>query len=73
MKQNIYFDCASTIRPFDDVLKTFTEISVKDFANASSNHALGFQCTTILEKARAQIAKYLKVLPEEVLFTSGAT
>ena len=73
MKQNIYFDCASTIRPFDDVLKTFTEISVKDFANASSNHALGFQCTTILEKARAQIAKYLKVLPEEVVFTSGAT
>lgn len=73
MKNNIYFDCASTIKPFDEVLKTFTEISIKDFANASSNHALGFQCSAILERARAQIAKYLKVLPEEIIFTSGAS
>ena len=73
MPNNIYFDCASTVRPFPEVIKTFEKITIEDFANASSNHALGFKCSAILEKARAQVAKYLKVLPEEIIFTSGAS
>lgn len=72
-KKNIYFDCASTIKPFDEALKTFYDVSLNYYANASSNHELGFICNSVLEKARKQIAKYLKVLPEEVIFTSGAS
>lgn len=73
MKYNIYFDCASTVKPDPEVLKVFSDISMNDFANASSNHALGFQCSSILLRARTQVAKYLHVLPEEVIFTSGAS
>ena len=73
MKEMIYFDCASTVKPFQEAIQTFEKVSSEDFANASSNHKLGFQCSSLLEKARAQIAKYLKVLPEEVIFTSGAS
>ena len=73
MKYNIYFDCASTVKPYSEVLKVFSDISMNDFANASSNHALGFQCSSILLRARTQVAKYLHVLPEEVIFTSGAS
>ena len=73
MKYNIYFDCASTVKPYPEVLKVFSDISMHDFANASSNHALGFQCSSILLRARTQVAKYLHVLPEEVIFTSGAS
>ena len=73
MKYNIYFDCASTVKPYPEVLKVFSDVSMNDFANASSNHALGFQCSSILLRARTQVAKYLHVLPEEVIFTSGAS
>lgn len=73
MKYNIYFDYASTVKPYPEVLKVFSDISMNDFANASSNHALGFQCSSILLRARTQVAKYLHVLPEEVIFTSGAS
>ena len=73
MKENIYFDCAATTMPYPQVLETYAKISTEYFANSSSNHGLGFLSNSILEKSRAQIAKYLKVLPEEVYFTSGAT
>ena len=68
MKYNIYFDCASTVKPYPEAVKV-----LNDFANASSNHALGFQCSSILLRARTQIAKYLRVTPDEIIFTSGAS
>ncbi len=73
MKYNIYFDCASTVKPYPEAVKVFSDISMNDFANASSNHALGFQCSSILLRARTQIAKYLHVTPDEIIFTSGAS
>lgn len=72
-KRCIYFDCAATVPPCQEALSTFEKISLSSFANSSSNHGLGFESSKMLEKARAQIAKYLHVLPEEVLFTSGAS
>lgn len=73
MKYNIYFDCASTVKPYPEAIKVFSDISMNDFANASSNHALGFQCSSILLRARTQIAKYLHVSADEIIFTSGAS
>lgn len=73
MKYNIYFDCASTVKPYPEAIKVFSDISMNDFANASSNHALGFQCSSILLRARTQIAKYLHVTADEIIFTSGAS
>lgn len=69
----IYFDCSATIKPYSEVLKTFETVSLEDFANSASNHGLGYKSLTILEKARKQVAKYLNVQPDEIIFTSGAT
>ncbi len=73
MKEEIYFDCSATTRPYPEVLKTFDDVSFKHFANPSSNHALGYESSALLEKARLQIAKYLSVSNDEIIFTSGAT
>ena len=73
MKEEIYFDSSATTRPYPEVMKTFDKVSFDDWGNASSNHALGYHANETLEKARKQIAKYLNVLPEEAVFTSGAS
>lgn len=73
MNDIIYFDSSATTRPYPEVLKTFDKVSFDDWGNPSSNHALGNHASTVLEKARKQIAKYLSVFPEEVIFTSGAS
>lgn len=73
MSEPIYFDCAATVKPYPEALNVFVDVSTKYYANASSNHELGFLSSGILEKARAQIAKYLSVRSDEVYFTSGAT
>lgn len=69
----IYFDCAATTKPYPEVLDTFCRVSTDDFANAASNHALGAKSDHLLERARAQVASYFSLTPEEVIFTSGAT
>ena len=73
MNHDIYFDCASTVKPYKEAMDTFNEVTLKYYANANSNHALGFQCSSVLMRARSQIARYLKVLPETIIFTSGAS
>lgn len=70
---NIYFDCAATVKPYQEALDSFNNFSLKYFANDSSTHKLGFESKKMLEKARGQIAKYLNVKDSEIIFTSGAT
>lgn len=69
----IYFDNAATTKTRKEVLDTFVQVSQEAFANPASNHALGSQVLHLLERARGQIASYFHLLPEECLFTSGAT
>lgn len=69
----IYFDNAATTKPSEDVLKTFEKVLTSNFGNPSSPHAYGHDALNIMEKARAQIGRYLDVTQEEVIFTSGAT
>ena len=69
----IYFDNAATTMPYQEVLETYNKISTSYFANASSNHGLGFLSSGVLERARSQIARYLDVTSDEVIFTSGAS
>jgi cysteine desulfurase len=72
-EKEVYFDCAATVKPFPEVLKTFEEASLAVYGNTASNHALGYQANALLTKARAQVASYFGVLPEEVIFDSGAS
>ena len=69
----IYFDNAATSKPYKEALDIFNKVSVDNFANSASTHLLGYKSNEILEKARKQVAKYLNCLPEEVIFTSGAS
>ena len=69
----IYFDCASTTRPEREVLDVFQRVSLEDYANAASTHAMGNRADRLLEKARSQVASYFSLSPQEVIFTSGAT
>ena len=71
--KEIYFDAAATTKPSKEVLDVFTSVSLENFANANSNHELGFNAEALLTKSRNQFAKYLEVKPEEIIFTSGAT
>ena len=69
----IYFDCAATVMPYQETIDTYVKLSKDYFANSASNHGLGYLSSNMLEKARGQIAKYLKVSSDEVYFTSGAS
>ena len=69
----IYFDNAATTKPADNVIKTFERILNNIYGNPSSPHSYGHEASDIMDKARAQVARYMECLPEEVIFTSGAT
>lgn len=69
----IYFDNAATTKPADNVIKTFERILNNIYGNPSSPHSYGHEASDIMDKARAQVARYMDCLPEEVIFTSGAT
>jgi cysteine desulfurase len=74
MKLPIYLDCNATTpvdeRVFDAMKPFFTEC----FGNAASTgHAFGADARAAVELSRRTIAGALNVLPEEIVFTSGAT
>ncbi|SDF88434.1 cysteine desulfurase [Fontibacillus panacisegetis] len=70
---SLYFDfCASTpLHPevYDELMHSTKQI----FANPSSVHDMGFEANLRVEEARERISVLLQVMPNEVIFTSGAT
>ncbi len=48
-------------------------VAVHEFANPSSSHKAGQHAARYVEAAREQIATAVGALPEEIVFTSGAT
>ncbi len=69
----IYFDNSATTKPYKEVIDTYTKVSEVYFGNPSSLHTLGKEAEVLLDQARDQIAKLLKVNKKEVVFTSGGT
>ncbi len=56
------------------VLDTMLPALREDFGNASSPHHLfGRRARRIVDEARAQVAALIGALPEEIIFTAGAT
>jgi cysteine desulfurase len=69
----IYLDNASAT-PIDlSVLSLMNKISKGYFANSSSIHDLGLDSKKKLEEIRSEVAGMLYALPDEIIFTSGAT
>ncbi len=73
MKQEIYFDNAATTRVDEKVIKEMLPYFNKIYGNASSQHDVGLDAKTALEKSRSIIAKSINANTSEIIFTSGGT
>ncbi len=71
--EKIYFDNASTTKPFQQVVEKITETLLDVYGNPSSTHSLGRSAKSLIENARKNIAKRLNAQASEIIFTSGGT
>lgn len=69
----IFLDNHSTTPCDRRVAEAVLDVLVNDFANASSQHAMGHAARQLVQRATETIAMTLGVTPAEVVHTSGAT
>lgn len=69
----IYLDYASTTPINQEVLKAYTYVLEKYYANTDSLHDAGLKVAELMEQSREQTASCLKVKSSELMFTSGAS
>lgn len=69
----IYLDNCSTTKPRKEVIDEMLDALQNHYGNPSSLHRLGLNAEKRIEHSRRIIADALKVKPEEIYFTSGAT
>lgn len=69
----IYFDNSATTMVDNNVLETYNKVCKNYPGNSNSLHKLGIKSKELEEYATDNIAKYLGVKPNEVIYTSGAT
>lgn len=69
----IYLDYAANSPVDEKVLDRFYEVTKKYFANPNSTHKLGLEAKKLIDDSTINIAKNLNVLPEEIIYTSGAS
>jgi cysteine desulfurase len=71
--KRIFLDWASTAPPLALAVEAQRKTMVELFGNPSSLHGEGRRAKAALEDARALLARSAGAVPEEVVFTSGAT
>lgn len=69
----IYLDYAASTPVDPEVLDLFYDTTKKYFANPNSSHKLGLKSKELIEKCTLNIANNMDVLPEEIIYTSGAS
>ena len=69
----IYLDYTANTPVDPEVVRRFTETEIAYIGNPNANHAAGREAAKALEEVTASIADMLGVLPEEIIFTSGAS
>lgn len=69
----IYLDYAATTPVDKEVQETYFSLVSSLFGNPDSIHSVGVESSNILEKAREQILKLLKLNKYDLIFTSGAS
>lgn len=73
MPGRIYLDHNSTTPLHPQVAEAMLRYSAEHTGNPASAHRAGARARTTLESARQTVAELLGALPQEVVFTSGAT
>lgn len=72
--KNLYFDYQASTPLDPRVRSLMASISDTSFANPhADDHAQGWNARAIIDQARQQIAESVGALPDEIIFTSGAT
>lgn len=69
----VYLDTATTTPIHPEILKDMALINKTYFENADSLHFGGQRVSDLVAQSRKALAQYFKVLPHEVIFTSGAS
>ena len=69
----VYLDHGASTPCDPAVIALMQRVMAHDFANPSSSHQAGRRAARYVEEARAQVADAIGALPEEIVFTSGAT
>lgn len=75
MKKFIYLDYAATTPVDPRVANKMMQYMMPDgvFGNASSTHVAGQSAKKAVDDARSQVAQTIHAVPEEIIWTSGAT
>lgn len=69
----VYLDYAANTPVCKEVLDLYYETTLKNYGNPNSNHKLGLLANDLIKQSTENIARNLNVLPEEIIYTSGAT
>jgi cysteine desulfurase len=69
----LYLDNAATTRPAPSVIEAMRAALTERWGNPSSSHRFGVETRSLVEEARDAVARYCRIPPEGVVFTSGGT
>jgi len=69
----IYLDNAATTPTDKRVLKKMLPYFSDDFQNPSSLYSPALKAKKAIDESRAQVARFLNCMPNEIVFTSGGT
>lgn len=69
----IYLDYSATTPVNEEVLNSYIEATKKMVGNPNSLHKLGIEAKSLIDAATRQMANILKVKPNEIIYTSGAS
>ncbi|MBQ8960150.1 MAG: cysteine desulfurase [Ruminococcus sp.] len=70
---SVYLDNAATTKPCAEAVAAAVAAMTENFGNPSSLHRAGLEAQLAVDSARKIIAGTLGALPENIIFTSGAT
>ena len=73
MNRRVYLDNNASTPVHPEVLQAMLPYFSERFGNPSSVHGFGREALDGMDTAREQIARFLKVSKEEIVFTSGGT
>jgi cysteine desulfurase len=71
--RRIYLDANATTPLLPEVLEAIRPFLLERFGNASSIHQEGQHARSAVERARADVSRFLGCRPAEIVFTSGGT